>query len=82
MVENVDDNVARLLAALDELGLAEDTIVLFLTDNGANSERYDGFMRGRKGSVHEGGSRVPLFVRWPGRIAPGRPSRRSRRTST
>ncbi len=71
MVENLDVNIGRLLACLDQLGLADDTIVLFLTDNGANSDRYDGAMRGSKGSVHEGGSRVPLFVRWPGRIVPG-----------
>ena len=71
MVENLDENIARLLATLDELELADGTIVVFLTDNGANSDRYDGLMRGQKGSVHEGGVRVPLFVRWPGRIAPG-----------
>lgn len=68
MVENVDDNVARLLARLDELKLADDTIVIFTTDNGPNGPRYNGGMRGTKGSVHEGGVRVPLFVRWPGRI--------------
>ncbi|MFH5803372.1 arylsulfatase [Alienimonas sp. DA493] len=71
MVENIDRNVGRLLAALDQWGLAEDTIVLFLTDNGPNGNRYNGDMRGRKGSAHEGGVRVPLFVRWPGRIEPG-----------
>ena len=71
MVENLDRNVGRLLAALDQWGLAEDTIVLFLTDNGPNGNRFNGGMRGRKGSAHEGGVRVPLFVRWPGRIEPG-----------
>lgn len=70
MCENVDDNVRRLLAHLDALGLADDTIVLFLTDNGPNGERYNGGMRGIKGSVHEGGVRVPCFIRWPGHIAP------------
>jgi arylsulfatase A len=63
MCENVDDNVGRLLAALDELKLADHTIVLFLSDNGPNGERYNGGMRGIKGSLHEGGMRVPLFVR-------------------
>lgn len=72
MVENIDWNVGRMLKLLDELGLADDTIVLFLTDNGANSDRYNAGMKGRKGSVDEGGSRVPLFIRWPGRIPAGR----------
>ncbi|MBN2330168.1 MAG: arylsulfatase [Candidatus Omnitrophica bacterium] len=72
MCENVDDNLGRLLQTLDQLKLAGDTIVLFLTDNGPNSDRYNGDMKGRKGSAHEGGIRVPLFVRWPGRIEPGR----------
>ena len=71
MCENLDDNVGRLLTRLDELGLAERTIVLFLTDNGPNSDRFNGGMKGRKASVDEGGVRVPLFVRWPGRIAAG-----------
>ena len=71
MVENVDRNVGRLLTALDQWGLADDTIVLFLTDNGANSHRYNDGMRGYKGSAHEGGVRVPLFVRYPPKIAAG-----------
>lgn len=71
MCENIDDNVGRLLGLLDELRLADDTIVLFLTDNGgtAGVKLYNAGMRGGKTSVHEGGSRVPLFVRWPGRLA-------------
>lgn len=68
MVESIDDNIGRLLSKLDALALADDTIVLFLTDNGPNTNRYNGDMRGRKGSVHEGGVRVPLFVRYPRRI--------------
>ncbi|MBD3175896.1 MAG: sulfatase-like hydrolase/transferase, partial [Armatimonadia bacterium] len=71
MVENIDDNVGRILAALDRLDLAEDTIVIFTTDNGPNTERYNGGMRGRKGSVHEGGVRVPCFLRWTGRVPAG-----------
>ena len=65
MVENIDDNVGRLLAALEASGQAKNTIVLFLTDNGPNGNRYNGGMRGAKASVHEGGVRVPLFVRYP-----------------
>ena len=71
MVENLDDNIGRILKRLDELQLSDNTIVLFLTDNGPNSDRYNGDMKGRKGSVHEGGIRVPLFMRWPGHIKPG-----------
>jgi arylsulfatase A-like enzyme len=71
MVENIDDNVARILKKLDDLGLTERSIVIFLTDNGANGQRYNDGMRGTKGSVHEGGVRVPLFIRWPGHLEPG-----------
>ncbi|MBI1390677.1 MAG: sulfatase-like hydrolase/transferase [bacterium] len=72
MCENLDDNIGRILTRLEELNFSKNTIVLFLTDNGPNSDRYNGGMRGRKGSVDEGGMRVPLFVRWPGVIEPGR----------
>jgi len=71
MVENIDDNLGRLFRRMDELGLSDNTIVLFLTDNGINSPRYNAGMRGIKGSADEGGTRVPLFIRWPARIAPG-----------
>jgi len=71
MIENVDDNLGRLLAKLDELGLVDDTIVVFFGDNGPNWDRFNGDLRGRKGSVHEGGVRVPCFIRWPGHIEPG-----------
>jgi arylsulfatase A len=71
MVENVDENVGRLLAKLAELKIAGKTLVVFLTDNGPNTDRFNGGMKGRKGSVDEGGVRVPLFMRWPGKIAPG-----------
>jgi arylsulfatase A len=68
MCENIDDNVGRLLAHLKSLKLADDTIVIFLTDNGgtAGVKTYNAGMRGGKTSVHEGGTRVPLFVRWTG----------------
>lgn len=71
MCENLDDNIGRILTRLDELKLSADTIVLFLTDNGPNSDRYNGGMKGRKGGVDEGGVRVPMFVRWAGHITPG-----------
>jgi len=71
MCDNIDDNMRRLLEKLDELNLKDDTIVIFITDNGPNSDRYNGDMRGRKGSVHEGGMRVPCFISWPGHIESG-----------
>ena len=71
MCENLDDNIGRVLKRLDRLDLTDNTIVLFLTDNGANTDRYNGDMKGRKGSTHEGGIRVPLFIRWPEHIKPG-----------
>lgn len=71
MIENQDRNVGRVLATLDALRLRENTIVLYLSDNGPNSWRWNGGMKGRKGSVDEGGIRSPLLVRWPGKIRPG-----------
>ncbi|MEO9595068.1 sulfatase-like hydrolase/transferase [Rhodopirellula bahusiensis] len=70
MVQNIDTNVSRLLKCLSDHSLNEETIVVFLTDNGPNGKRFNGGMRGAKGSVHEGGCRVPCFVRWPGKIKP------------
>ncbi|MEM0925557.1 MAG: arylsulfatase [Planctomycetota bacterium] len=73
MVENIDQNMGRLLKQIDDLGLRDDTIVVFLTDNGPNtSDRFNGGMKGHKGHVDEGGVRVPLFVRWTGQIQPDR----------
>ena len=70
MVENLDRNVGRLLDGLESRGLADDTIVVFFGDNGPNGQRFNGGMRGTKGSVHEGGVRVPCFIAWPGHIEP------------
>jgi hypothetical protein len=71
MCENIDWNVGRVLAKLDELSLATNTIVIFFSDNGPNGWRWNGGMRGRKGSTDEGGVRSPLFIRWPVAIKPG-----------
>ena len=72
MCENIDWNVGRLLKKITDLGLTEDTIVVFFCDNGPNGFRWNGGMKGRKGSTDEGGVRSPLFIRWPGTIAAGR----------
>lgn len=72
MVENIDDNVGRLLAKLGELKLAQDTVVIFLTDNGPQQVRYNSGMLQQKGNVHEGGIRVPFLIRWPGTFQAGR----------
>ena len=71
MVENLDENISKMLECLKKNGIQDNTIVIFLTDNGPNSDRFNGDMKGRKGSVHEGGVRVPLFIRWPNRIPSG-----------
>jgi len=71
MLENQDRNVGRVLARLKELDLESDTIVVYFSDNGPNSHRWNGGMKGIKGSTDEGGVRSPLFIRWPGKIAAG-----------
>ena len=71
MVENIDWNVGRVLRKLNELKLANDTIVVYFSDNGPNSWRWNGGMKGRKGSVDEGGLRSPLLIRWPGQVQAG-----------
>ncbi|MFH1922419.1 MAG: sulfatase-like hydrolase/transferase, partial [Planctomycetota bacterium] len=70
MVENIDDNLGRLFSKLDELGLKENTIVIFLTDNGPNGARYNAGMRAYKGSVYEGGIRLPQFRRNCAKLVP------------
>lgn len=70
MVENIDSNVGRLLETLEKKDATRETIVVFLTDNGPNGTRFNGGMRGVKGSIHEGGTRVPCFIRWPETLQP------------
>lgn len=72
MIVNIDENVGRLMQQLDDWGIAEDTLLIFLTDNGPAATTYALGMKGRKGSVDEGGTRAPLFMRWPGVLEPGR----------
>lgn len=78
MVANIDHNIGLLREELDRMGLSDDTIFIFMTDNGTangatfeglTSEAVQGFnagMRGKKSSVYEGGHRVPFFIHWPG----------------
>jgi arylsulfatase/arylsulfatase A len=79
MITNIDDNVGKLFAALDELEITDDTLVIFLTDNGPNGERFTAGLRGMKGHVHEGGVRSPFFAHWPARLEPGAPGAGSER---
>lgn len=88
MVENIDENVGRLLDMLAEWELLENTVVIFMSDNGMSEgtgrdvlgrtpdgktlEFYNAGMKGLKNTVDEGGVRVPFFVRWDGKITPGR----------
>ncbi|MFT5123216.1 MAG: arylsulfatase A-like enzyme [Verrucomicrobiales bacterium] len=78
MVESMDDGVGTLLDALDRLGLAENTLVIFFSDNGGNTYNTvdetaptsNDPLRGGKATMYEGGIRVPCVVRWPGHVKP------------
>jgi hypothetical protein len=76
MITNLDENVGRVLATFDELKIADNTLVVFLTDNGAafgeGERRYNAGFRGTKGTVYEGGIHVPCFMRWPKRLSAGK----------
>lgn len=79
MVESLDDNVGRILDAIDRMGIADNTIIIFFSDNGGNMySKVDGTvptsnapLRGGKATIFEGGIRVPCVVSWPGMIQPG-----------
>jgi arylsulfatase/arylsulfatase A len=75
MVQNIDQNVGRVLDRLDQLGLSEDTIVIYTSDHGPcgsaqheGRNRFNAGLRDKKGTPYEGGVRVPLFWRWPKRF--------------
>ena len=71
MIENIDDNVGRLTKQLADWGIEDDTLLIFMTDNGPSASNYNGDHKGKKGSVDEGGTRVPSFWRWPGVLKAG-----------
>lgn len=79
MMQSLDENVGRLLDALDELKLADKTIIVFFSDNGGNMyDRVEGVtptsnrpLRGGKATIYEGGTREPCVVVWPGKVKPG-----------
>jgi len=72
MITNIDDNVGRLVHKIDEWGLTDKTLLIFMTDNGHSmGHLYNAGMRSKKGSSYEGGTRVPAFFRWPGQIKAG-----------
>ena len=71
VVETLDDEVGRTLATLERAGIADDTIVIFTSDNGPWFQGDNGPWRGRKGETYDGGFRVPMLVRWPNRIPAG-----------
>lgn len=71
MCENLDWNVGRVLEKLEEWNIDDNTIVVWFHDNGPNGNRWNGGMKGRKGSTDEGGVRSPLYIRWPAKIEAG-----------
>ena len=68
MITNIDENMGLLMKKLDEWGLAENTLLIYSTDNGSSAGTWNYGMKGKKGSLDERGSRVPLFMRWPGKL--------------
>ena len=71
MVENQDMNVGRVLSRLKEHGVDDNTIVVYFSDNGPNSHRWTGGMKGKKGSTDEGGVRSVCYIRWPAGLRAG-----------
>lgn len=73
MIVNIDDNMGRLMAKLEEWELEDDTLLIFMTDNGSarGSRIFNAGMKGGKGSLNQGGARVPLFMRLPGKMKAG-----------
>src|SRR5690606_13338800 len=79
MIKSMDERIGRVMDKLDELGLTDNTLIVFYSDNGGNTHtiingksmtnNYP--LRAGKGNIHEGGIKVPLIVSWPGKVRPG-----------
>lgn len=69
MVENIDDNVGEIITKLKELDIEDNTIIIFMSDNGPLNLRYNAGLKGKKGSVNEGGVNVPFIIKWKNKIA-------------
>ncbi|MBT31591.1 MAG: arylsulfatase [Thalassobius sp.] len=68
MVSNIDDNLGKLFAKLDELKITDNTLIIFMTDNGPQQVRYVAGLRGKKSDVYCGGVKVPFFLKYPARF--------------
>ena len=71
MMKSLDDAIGRIVKAIDDLKLSNNTVIIFTSDNGGERYSDNGIYKGRKMSLWEGGIREPAFVRWPGKIKEG-----------
>ncbi len=74
IIEQTDEGIGRIVATVNELGIADNTIIIFCSDNGPNGNGNTGGFKGRKGSVYEGGHRVPGIIKYPAMIKGGEKS--------
>lgn len=70
MIDVIDEQIGRMLQFLEDRGQLDETIVIFMSDNGPATWRYNAGLRGKKSSVYDGGTRVPCFIRWPEKLKP------------